>query len=159
MATGRLNGNGLGRLTLGMTRTAARRAYRSSSTRHHQYMDFFCVRPNPIRVGYASPKLLRSVPRGQRAHLKGRVVLVLTASRFYALHGVRPRTRLAKVAKRLHVRHAFHVGLNFWYLAPNGKRSTGILKVRHGVIQEIGVASRAVTWGRPISRRYLRSFF
>jgi predicted acyl esterase len=158
VATGRLSGRRLGLVKLGMTRAQTRHAYRKSSTRHHQYMDFFCVRPNPIRVGYASPKLLTAVPRRERHGLKGRVVLVLTANPHYALHGVRPNTRLAKVARKLHVRKAFHVGLNFWYLVPNGT-STGILKVRHGRIQEIGVATKSVTWSRGIARKYLRTFY
>jgi predicted acyl esterase len=158
VATGRLGGRQLGLVHLGMTRAAARHAYRKSSTRHHQYMDFFCVRPNPIRVGYASPKLVTAAPRRERHGLRGRVVLILTANPHYALHGVRPNTRLAKVARKLHVRRAFHVGLNFWYLAPNGT-STGILKVRHGRIEEIGVATKSVTWSRAIARRYLRTFF
>ncbi|MEO6857799.1 MAG: CocE/NonD family hydrolase [Solirubrobacteraceae bacterium] len=157
-ATGKLSGRQLGLVHLGMTRAAARRAYRKSSARHHQYMDFFCVTPNPIRVGYASPKLLRAVARRARHALRGRVVLILTANPRYALHGVRPNTRLARVARRLHVRKAFHVGLNFWYLAPNGS-STGILKVRRGRIQEIGVATKSVTWSREIARRYLRTFY
>ena len=158
VATGKLSGRQLGLVHLGMTRAAARHAYRKSSTRHHRYMDFFCVRPNPIRVGYASPKLLSAVPRRARHALKGRVVLVLTANPHYALHGVRPNTRLAKVARKLHVRKAFQVGLNFWYLAPNGS-STGILKVRRGRIQEIGVATKSVTWSRAIAGRYLRTFY
>ncbi|HEY2005439.1 MAG TPA: CocE/NonD family hydrolase [Solirubrobacteraceae bacterium] len=157
-ATGKLKGRGLGLVHLGMTRAQARHAYRKSSSRHHRYMDFFCVRPNPIRVGYASPKLLSAVPRHARRGLKGRIVLILTANRHYALHGVRPNTRLAKVARKLHVGKAFHVGRNFWYLAPNGA-STGILKVRRGRIQEIGVATKSVTWSRGIARRYLRTFY
>ncbi|MEA2214282.1 MAG: hypothetical protein QOF83_4230 [Solirubrobacteraceae bacterium] len=157
-ATGKLSGRTLGLVHLGMTRSAARHAYRKSSSRHHHYMDFFCVAPNPIRVGYASPKLLGAAPRRERHRLRGRAVLILTANRRYALHGVRPNTRLAKVAGKLHVGKAFHVGRNFWYLAPNGA-STGILKVRHGRIEEIGVATRSVTWSRVIARKYLRTFY
>jgi ABC-2 type transport system ATP-binding protein len=158
MATGKLRGGTLGLVHLGMTRGAARHAYRKSSSRRHHYMDFFCVRPNPIRVGYASPKLVRAAPRRERPGLRGRVVLILTANPRYALRGVHPNTRLAKVAGKLHVRKAFHVGRNFWYLAPNGS-STGILKVRHGRIEEIGVASKSVTWSRAIARKYLRTFY
>ncbi len=157
-ATGRLSGTQLGRVRLGMTRTAARHAYLRSSARHHQYMDFFCVRPNPVRVGYASPKLVRAVSRRARRGLENRVVLILTANPHYALRGVRANTRLAAVARRLHVGRAFHVGLNFWYLCPNGS-SRGILKVRHGRIEEIGVASRSLTSSRALARRYLRTFY
>ncbi len=158
-ATGKLGSRQLGLLRLGMTRRAARHAYRRSSARHHRYMDFFCVRPNPLRVGYASPKLVRAAPRRERKGLENRAVLALTASRFYALRGVRPQTRLKKVAHRLHVGHAFHVGRNFWYLAPNGRYSAGILKVRHGVIEEVGIASRGLTRNRALARKFLRTFY
>jgi hypothetical protein len=61
-ATGKLNGRTLGLAHLGMTRAAARRAYRKSSTRHHQYVDFFCVRPNPIRVAMPRPSCSQRSP-------------------------------------------------------------------------------------------------
>jgi hypothetical protein len=83
--------------------------------------------------------------------------LALSANRHYALHGVRPGTRLAKVARRLHAGKPFHVGRNFWYLTP-GKLTRGVLKVRRGVIQEIGIAQERVT-GKPTqARRFFRSF-
>ncbi|MGI9183812.1 MAG: CocE/NonD family hydrolase [Solirubrobacteraceae bacterium] len=157
-ATGRLAGRRLGLVSLGMTRARTRHAYRKSSARRHRYMDFFCVTPNGIRVGYASPKLLRFVPGRQRRALADRVVLALTANPHYTLRGVRPGVRVATVAKRLKAGRPFHVGLNFWYLTPNGA-STGVLKVRHGRIEEVGVANRALTRSRAAGRRFLRSFF
>jgi hypothetical protein len=51
---------------------------------------------------------------------------------------VAPGTRLAKVARRLHVSRPYEVGANTWYLAPDGP-VRGVLKVRRGVIQEIGI--------------------
>jgi hypothetical protein len=70
---------------------------------------------------------------------------------------VRVGTRISKVSKKLHVGRRFQVGRNTWYLAPNGS-SRGILKVRHGRIQEIGIASRPLTRTRAADRRFLRSF-
>ena len=63
----------------------------------------------------------------------------------------------AKVARRLRVGKGFHVGLNWWYLAPNGS-SRGVLKVRHGLIEEVGIADRQLTEGRRAARRFLSSF-
>ena len=71
--------------------------------------------------------------------MRDRAVLVLTANSHYALRGVRPGARLAAVAHRLRVDKGFHIGLNWWYLTPDGS-SRGVLKVRHGVIEAIGVA-------------------
>ena len=104
-------------------------------------MDFFCPARHGIRVGYR----------------RGRVVLVLTANRHYALRGVRPDTRLARVARRLRAGRPYHVGRNTWYLVPDG-RGRGVLKVRRGTIQEIGIATASLVRTRAAARRFLRSF-
>src|ERR1019366_4974111 len=126
--------------------------------RGRRYMDFFCPQIRGIRVGYASPKLLRGLSRSEQRRLRGRVVLVLTANHHYALRGVRPDTRLARVARRLRVGQGFHVGLNWWYLAPNGS-SRGVLKVRHGVIEEVGIADKQLTTSRKAQIRFIKSFY
>ena len=131
-----------------MTRARTRRQFSRGSTRGRRDMDFFCPARRGIRVGYASPTLTRHLSAAQRRRVAGRAVLILSANRHYALHGVRPGTRLAKVRRRLHVGRAFHVGLNYWYVVANGP-SHGVLKVRHGVIQEVGIAELRLTRGEP----------
>lgn len=155
--SGRLAGRSLGPVTLGMTRARARSRFARVSLRGRRFMDFFCPAHGGIRIGYATPALLRSLSRGQRRHVRGRAVLVLTANRHYALRGVRPGTRLAHVARRLRVGREFRVGLNGWYLVANGS-SRGVLKVRHGVIEEVGIADPVLTRTRRASLRFLRSF-
>jgi hypothetical protein len=140
-----------------MTRAHVRERFTRVSTRGRRYMDFFCGYAGGIRVGYPSPRLLRTLPRRERNGLRGRAILILTASRHYALHGVRPGSRLAPVARRLHAGTGFQVGLNRWYLTPDGP-SRGVLKVRHGVIEEIGIANRRLTDSRGAGRRFLTSF-
>ena len=157
-STGRLSGRTLGLVRLGTTRTAARRVFRRSSNRGRRYMDFFCLTPNGVRVGYPSPKLLRTVTRRERRREQGKVVLALSANPHYALRGVRPGARLAAVARRLKTGAAFHIGLNYWYLARNGA-STGVLKVRHGIIEEVGIADKRLTRGRRAALRFLRDFY
>jgi putative CocE/NonD family hydrolase len=157
-ATGRLSKNRLGPVRLGMSLGRVRAAFASSSTRGHRYMDFFCLGPNGIRIGLASPPLLRSLPSRTRNRLRGTVVLALTANAHYALRGVRPGTRLAAVARRLHVSPGFHVGRNAWYLTP-GQSTRGVLKVHRGDIQEIGIAQAQATGTRAQGARFFRSFF
>jgi hypothetical protein len=156
-ATGRLSGQQLGKLKLGMTRTKARRTLKRYSTHHRRYMDFFCLRPSGIRAGYASPALLRTLSKRARRRERGRIVLLLTANHHYALRGVRPGAKLRKVARKLHVGRRFRVGKNYWYLTPNGS-SHGLIKVRHGVIEEIGIAAKALTGNARIDRKFLRTF-
>lgn len=155
--SGRLAGRSLGPVTLGMTRAHARKLFVRFSPRTRHYTDFFCPAHNGIRVGYASPALLRGLPHDEQRRVRGRAVLLLTSNRYYALRGVRPGMRLATVARRLRVGRGFHVGLNWWYLAPDGP-AHGVLKVRHGEIEEIGIADKRLTDGRRAARRFLSSF-
>lgn len=156
-ATGRVTGRTIGRLKLGMKRDRARKLFVHWSGRGRRDMDFYFICPNGIRAGYPSPALLRSLSKRERRAVNGRAVLLLTANRHYALHGVKPGRRLAQVAHRLHVGRAYKIGLNTWYLTPNGP-SRGLLKVRHGIIQEVGIVNRQLTVGVPATLRFLRAF-
>jgi len=155
--SGRLRGTRLGPLALGMSRAAARHRFRKFSTRHRRYMDFFCLTPTGIRAGYASPKLLRGLRAGQRRRLRGRVVLLLTSSSYYAIRGLRPGASLAAARRVLRLTGRIRVGANDWYLAPFGS-ARAVLKVRHGVVEEIGITYKWLTASRRADSRFLRSF-
>ena len=118
-------------------------------------MDFFCPGPGGVRVAYASPRLLATLSRPERRRLRGRVVLILTSSMDYALRGVRAGARLARVAPRLRVSRPYRVGLNTWYALPDGA-VRGVLKVRRGVIEEIGVSQRLFTSSRAEALAFFR---
>ncbi len=83
---------------------------------------------------------------------------MLSSNRHYSLAGVRVGTRLARVAKRLHASRGFRIGLNTWYLVP-GSGARAVLKVRHGIIEEIGIADRRLTHDRRAAGRFIRSFY
>ena len=51
----------------------------------------------------------------------------------------------------------FKIGVNAWYMAPNGI-STAVLKARGGIIEEIGIAVKALTTGRAAQLVFLKSF-
>jgi len=151
-ARGRVRGRQLGPLRLELTRRRARQLGRYS-THGKRYEDFFCQ----IRAGYASPRLLRSAAGAQRRRLRDRIVIILTANRGYAIRGIVSGTRLRGLAGRLRAQR-FEVGRNTWYLFADGP-SRGVLKVRRGVIEEVGIAERSLTRTRAMSRLFLRSFF
>jgi hypothetical protein len=157
LATGTLSGDTLGRVRLGMTRARTRALYTRSSGHRARYEDFFCLTPIGVRVGYASPKLLRTITRRARAGLQGRVVWASTSNPYYTLRGTSPQATLASARRHLRLGKPFHVGANDWYLAPNGS-STGIIKVRNRIVQEIGIAAKRLTAGRRAGRAFLRSF-
>lgn len=156
--SGRLVGRALGPLTLGISRTRARTVLPRYSTRGSRDMDFYCLSGGSgIRAGYPSAQLLDGLSLAQRSRVGGRAILLLTASHHYTLRGVRVGQPVTAVARRLRLKRPLRVGLNTWYLAP-GSLATGVLKVRHGVIQEIGIADTALTSTRPNAIRFLTSF-
>ena len=155
--TGAITGRAVGPVRLGMTRALARRQFARFSLRGRRFMDFFCTGENGIRVGYPSTKLMRTLSKRQRGRLRGRVILALTNSHQYALRGVPPGAQLAKVARRLRVSRPYKVGLNTWYLLPDGP-VLGVLKVRHGVIEEIGITDKLFGSSRRESAIFFRSF-
>jgi hypothetical protein len=156
-ATGQLSGRTLGLVRLGMTRGQARRAFTHSSDRGKRFEDFFCLTPSGVRVGYASDALRKTLSRGERKRVRGRVVLALTANGFYALRGVRPGVTLAVAARTLGTGAPFHIGLNFWYMADNGT-STAVLKVRDGIVEEVGIADARLTQSVKAQRAFIKSF-
>ncbi len=156
-ATGQLHGRTLGLARLGMTRRQARKAFTHSSNRGKRFEDFFCLTPIGVRVGYASDRLRKTLSPGERKRVRGRVVLALTANGFYALRGVRPGATLAVAARTLRTGAPFHIGVNFWYMARNGT-STAVLKVRHGIVQEVGIADARLTHSKKAQRAFITSF-
>jgi CSLREA domain-containing protein len=127
--TGSTSGIHLGPAQLGLARAAERKRFHSYTTRGRQEFDFFCVDDHAgIRVGYAS----------------GRAVLILTSNPYYHLGKIRPGSTLSGAMRDLHIYAHFTLGLNQWYLA-KGRSAAGVLKVRHGQVQEIGIAVRSQT--------------
>jgi hypothetical protein len=155
-ATGRLGGQTLGLVTLGMTRAGARRAFTHSSNRGRRYQDYFCLTPIGVRVGYASPTVLNTLSRSARKHVLGRVVWASTSSAFYTVRGIRPGATLT-AARSLGLGTPFHIGLNDWYTAPNDN-SIAVLKVRHGIVQEIGIADKQLARTRKAQGTLMSSF-
>jgi hypothetical protein len=155
--SGSVHGGTIGPLALGLSRGAAR-------SRLHRYhakgpnIDDFCLYAGwGIRVGYASAKLLAGLPRSQRSAISGKVILALTANPYYSLDGVKPGATVKAATARLHLGKVFHVGLNDWYLG-TGAGVRAVVKVRGGIVQEIGVANAAITKSIAAQRRFLTSF-
>jgi hypothetical protein len=156
-ATGQLRGETLGLAKLGMTRAKAHRQYAHSSNHGKQFEDFFCLTPIGVRVGYASPKLKKTLRPTARNHVADRVVWIDTANGFYALHGIRAGATVAAAGRVLTLGAPFHIGLNDWYFAPNGS-STALLKVRDGIVIEIGIADKQITQGHKAQLAFITSF-
>jgi hypothetical protein len=148
-ATGSLSATKLGLVKLGMTRTAARHAYTKSSNHGRKYADFFCLTPIGVRVGYGSPAVAKS--------LRDKVIWASTSSAYYTVKRIRVGATVAAAAKLVKLAGPFKVGANTWYFARNGA-SNAIFKVRRGVIEEIGIATKALTIGKKAELKFLKSF-
>jgi hypothetical protein len=157
-ATGTMTGTTIGQAQLGMTRARARYLYRQHTNRGKQYEDFFCLTPIGVRVGYASPLLLGTLSRAARASVTGRVVWASTSNPYYSLDGVRPGESITTAAAALHTEPPFHIGLNYWYLARK-PGYTAVLKVRGDVVQELGIATNALTATRAAQSVLMHSFY
>jgi hypothetical protein len=152
--SGGIGGGRLGPVALGMTRRRVRRLFPSLATRGRQYMEFLCPQDLGIRVGYPSPMLLATLSPGSRARVRGRAVLILTADSRYSLHGVRPGSSIRTARQQLRLRMPYRIGGNVWYLVAGD----GVLKVRGGGVQEVGIANSALTRTRSKTLGFLTSF-
>jgi uncharacterized repeat protein (TIGR01451 family)/fimbrial isopeptide formation D2 family protein len=155
--TGRIVGQTLGRFTLMMSRAQARKRLPRFNVTENNFDNFCLAGGWGIRTGYASAELLRTFPGAVRAAVRGRVVLALTANPYYVLRGIRPGATRHAAISALDGAALFHVGLNYWYMAPNGS-STAIVKVRNGTVQEIGIADLKLTANRKSRVTFINSF-
>lgn len=71
-------------------------------------------------------------------------MLASTSSPTYVIDGIRPGSSLAAARRALHGGTTFVVGANTWYVAARGS-VTDVLKTRHGLVQEIGIAVPGIT--------------
>lgn len=155
--SGTLSGRQLGPLALGLTRAQARRALPRYTVMHNAFDDF-CLAGGPgIRVGYPTVRLLHSLNRAARRHIADRIVIALTANRTYTLNGVRPGTSLGAAKRQLHLGRTLRIGRNDWYLIRR-RTATGVLKVRHGLVREVGLANPALTATRSDQRALFNSW-
>jgi hypothetical protein len=155
--SGRIASTRLGPLALRELRTSARRAFTKYTPRTRVDVDYYCLNGGGIRAGYPSSSLLRSLTRAQRARYRNRIILELTSDRFYSLDGVKHGATIAVARRRLHPVAKYRVGVNTWYLI-RGRSANGVLKVRYGRVQEIGLVDRVLTSSSARARRVFRSF-
>lgn len=155
--SGRIAGASLGPLRLGFTRKRARATLRRFRISRNGFDNFCLYGGFGISAGYPAQSLLQTLSRRQRARVRGRIVVALTANPYYALRGARPGMAFAPLSRRLHAGKAFRINGNDWYIVP-GKRANGVLKVSGGVIQDVGIAERLLTTGRRAQRLSLTSW-
>jgi hypothetical protein len=150
---GDLSSSGLGQFSLGMTRGRADRIGRHVP--RARVFQFYCVAAGPgVRIAYATRRLKTSLASAQRRHLRTGIILALTGNRHYSVRGITAGDTVAKASAKLHLGPSLKIGKNTWYVVSSGK-AAWVFKTRHGVIDELGVASRALTGTLAEQRRFL----
>jgi hypothetical protein len=86
------------------------------------------------------------------------VVWASTSNAHYAVNGIRAGATLALAKKQMPHGYQFRLGLNDWYLA-RAAGVTAALKVRHGLVGEIGIADQQLTRSHDADRELMASFF
>ncbi len=155
--TGQLAGGRIGPLALGVTQAQARQTLPDFDQIGYGFDDFCLIGGFGIRAGYPSVKLLRGVSAHKRAQLRGRIVIALTANPRYVLDGVRPGMTLAAARRKLALAQPFRIGQNKWYIVSR-RASVGVLKVRRGKVDEVGITERLLAQTRAAQQRLLSSF-
>jgi sugar lactone lactonase YvrE len=157
VATGQITATTVGPVTLGAARVRMRKLMPAYTARNY-HTDNFCLYAGVgIRVGYGSAKLLGTATSAAHPATNGKAILALTANPYYTIHGIRPGSTLATAARHRHLSRVVRVGHNDWYILP-GTTSNTVLKVRHGIIKEIGIATKSLTSNRTQQLQLLRNF-
>jgi hypothetical protein len=155
--SGRISGTRLGPLGLGFTRRHARKVLHRHKG-HGSGIDEFCLYAGwGIEAGYPGAKLLHELSAKDRRRVRDRIVLLLTVNPFYGFDGVDPGATLAAAQRRLHLGKKIHLGGSDWYFATE-KASNLVLKVRNGLVTELGIADKRLSTGRKAQLRLLKGF-
>jgi hypothetical protein len=139
--TGRITGTTLGPVTLGQEKTVLEGRYPRHQRQRYGFDRFCFAAAVGFRVEYPTVTVLTA---SRQSSLRGRVVVAVTANRRYSIDGIHPGTKLAAVSGRLDLGAGVRGGKNRWYVLP-GKKANGVLKVRDGVIEGVGIAVKQLT--------------
>jgi len=155
--SGQLAGRAIGPVALGVTQGQARQTLPDFDQIGYGFDDFCLIGGFGIRAGYPSAKLLRGLSAQKQAQLRGRIVIALTANPRYVLDGVRAGMTLAAARRKLSLAQPFRIGQNNWYIVSR-RAAAGVLKVRLGKVEEVGITERLLVQTRVDQQRLLSSF-
>jgi hypothetical protein len=146
----------LGPISVGMTRPRARARLPRFTSRPPGIDDFCLFGGWDIEAAYATASLVKAVPASARPPV-GSAVLVLTGNPFYALRGIAPGMSFAQVSRGLAIFAQLRSGSTTWFFAALNF-ANGVIEVRDGVVQQIGIADKGVTAFRGARERLFRTF-
>ncbi|MBV9819337.1 MAG: hypothetical protein JOZ07_13465 [Solirubrobacterales bacterium] len=141
-ATGKLSGNRLGIVTLGLSRRQAGRRLPARKAAHG--FQSVCLKGGSIRFAYAPSAALRHLSRKTQRSVRGTIVLALTTNRHYAVGKIKPGAKVGSGKHRLRLPRGIRVSGSTWYLI-GGRGATAVIRVQGGVVREVGIAASAVT--------------
>ena len=111
-------GTRLGSAKLGRARTRQRRINTEGRLIPKRAVDRWClVGGGTLRVGYPTARLSHALRASTRRRISGRVVIALTTSQRFSIHGLRQGARSRTVARRLRGARRYKIGRNTWFVA------------------------------------------
>jgi hypothetical protein len=154
---GTITDNRLGSIRLAQTRAAALADYRFGTSRGFGHKYYFRLSEGGVRIGFASPQLLQTLPAALQSQLRDRVVWASTWSSYYAIDRIHVHATLAALQRALPGGQLVTVGSNDWYLAPFGS-ATAVFKIDDGTVRELGITLASLTGSRSADQALMSSF-
>jgi hypothetical protein len=100
---------------------------------------------------------LSELPQRERGKHAGRLIWASSDNARYSVAGIRAGATLTAAEKALRHGYLFRVGLNYWYVTPV-RGASAVLKVRHGIVQEVGIAVEQLAGSHQADRELMNSF-
>ena len=153
-----LTGTQLGPAKLGRGLAEQRAIFQGANKQTRANLDRYCAEGGGnFRIGYPTPRLMRTLSRALQRRVKDRVVIVLTSSKRFSVGGIRVGDTTAVALRKLSRERAFKVGSNTWYLAKRGKARL-LVKTRNGRVGEIGIGDPRLTTTAKATKRFLNAW-
>jgi len=84
-------------------------------------------------------------------------VWISTSNPRYVIDGIRPGAAITLAADRFRTGRPYRIALDDWYIG--AYRSTRVvMKVRHGIVEELGIGNWRLTSTRKAARQFMSSF-
>lgn len=153
--TGSFRGKRLGPAALGQTQRRQRAVFKGATVRQRNGLDRYCARGGgAFGVGYPTAKLLRSLAARLRQAVKGRVVVIVSSSKRYAILGVRPGVSERSAKTKLQRAKKVRAGRSTWYVQ-RGRSVAQLVAARAGRVQSVGIADARLTRDLRVLKRLL----
>jgi hypothetical protein len=157
-APGSLGAGDAGPFSLGVSGPTLRKRFTQYTA--DAGLDDFCVASGaPVRVGFPSAKLLRTLSAAQRRRYSDRSILLLSGNPAYRLSSLATGTHLtAAIKRRFKLGSGLVIGKHTWFVLPHSGAAAGLVQVHGATVTGVGLISAGLTGSTQRDRGLLGSF-